>query len=137
MEGVLEKAVENAARVLNVQLRPMMPEMFLLGSTAARARGFRLEGYGVFFDVEVPEVRQSLAWSLQVIGPPDEALKSLREHVQTITNVQGARAARIGRCVRSKSSSRRGRRGPPPGRLPPRRRRRRRPSIRTRPTPTR
>jgi hypothetical protein len=87
MEGVLEKAVENAARVLNVQLRPTMPEMFLWGSAGARARGFRLEGYGVFFDVEVPTVRP-FAWSLQVMGPPDEALKSLRDHVQSITNVK-------------------------------------------------
>jgi hypothetical protein len=87
MEGVLERAVENAARVLNIQLRPMMPELFMWGS-AARARGFRLEGYGVFFDVEVPMVRPSFAWSLQVIGPPDEALRSLREHVRTITDVK-------------------------------------------------
>jgi hypothetical protein len=87
MEGVLEKAVENAARVLNVQLRPAMPEMFLWGSAGARARGFRLEGYGVFFDVEVPTVRP-FAWSLQVMGPPNQALNSLREHVRAITNVK-------------------------------------------------
>jgi hypothetical protein len=87
MEGVLERAVENAARVLNVQLRPIMPGMFLLGSTGARARGFRLEGYGVFFDVEVPGVRP-FAWSQQILGAPDQALKSLREHVRTITNVK-------------------------------------------------
>jgi hypothetical protein len=87
MEGVLERAVENAARVLNVQLQPAMPEMFVWGS-AARARGFWLEGYGVFFDVEVPMIRPSMVWSLQVIGPPADALKSLREHVQTIANPQ-------------------------------------------------
>jgi hypothetical protein len=87
MEGVLERAVENAAQVLNIQLRPMMPELFMWGS-GARARGFRLEGYGVFFDVEVPMVRQSLTWSFQVMGRPDDALKALRDHVRTITDAK-------------------------------------------------
>ena len=87
MEGVLERSVENAARVLNIQLRPTMPELFVWGS-AARARGFRLEGYGVFFDVEVPMVRQSFAWSLQAIGRPDDALKALRDHVRTISDAR-------------------------------------------------
>jgi hypothetical protein len=87
MEGVLERAVENAAQVLNIQLRPMMPELFMWGS-AARARGFRLEGYGVFFDVEVPMVRQSYAWSLQLIGRPDDALKALHDYVRTITDAK-------------------------------------------------
>lgn len=87
MEGVLERAVENAARVMNIQLQPTMPEFFVWGS-AARARGFRLEGYGMFFDVEVPMVRQSIAWSFRVFGPPDEALKSLRDHVRSVTNVK-------------------------------------------------
>jgi hypothetical protein len=83
MEGVLEKAVENAARTINRQIQPMTPELLMFG-TDARARGFRLEGYGVFFDVEVPMVRQSLGWAFQIIGPPDEALRSLRDHVRSI-----------------------------------------------------
>jgi len=87
MEGVLERTVENAARVLNLQMQPTMPGLFVWGS-AARARGFRLEGYGVFFDVEVPMVRQSPMWQLQIMGPPDEALKSLRDHVRAITNMK-------------------------------------------------
>ncbi len=87
MESVLERAVENAARELNVQLQPVMPDLFVWG-TGARARGFPLEGYGVFFDVEVPMVRSSMAWSLQVMGPPQDALKALREHVRTLTNTQ-------------------------------------------------
>jgi hypothetical protein len=29
------------------------------------ARGFRLEGYGVFFDVEVPAFRPTMAWTLR------------------------------------------------------------------------
>jgi hypothetical protein len=85
MEGVLEKAVENAVRVMNRQIQPTTPDLFVWG-TAARARGFRLDGYGVFFDVEVPMVRQSLGWAFQIIGPPDDALKSLRDHVKSLPN---------------------------------------------------
>ncbi|MBE3095913.1 MAG: hypothetical protein IMZ44_02140 [Planctomycetes bacterium] len=88
MEAVMEKAVENAARLMNRQVQPMTPNLLMFGS-AARARGFRLDGYGVFFDVEVPTMeRQSLAWSFQIIGPPDSALKSLRDHVRSLTNAQ-------------------------------------------------
>ena len=85
MEGVLERAVENAARVLNLQMQPMMPELFVWGA-AARARGFRLDGYGVFFDVEVPMVRQSSMWLQQIMGRPDDALKLLSDHVRSIAN---------------------------------------------------
>jgi hypothetical protein len=85
MEGVLERAVENAARVLNLQMQSNVPALLWWGS-AARARGFRLEGYGVFFDVDVPNGPQSQTWLLQVLEPPESALKSLREHVRSLTN---------------------------------------------------
>lgn len=64
MEGVLERAVEHGADRLRRQVRRVMPDMLLL-SGAAEARGFRLDGYGVFFDVEVPVMRRSVAWSLK------------------------------------------------------------------------
>jgi hypothetical protein len=64
MEGVLERAVEHGADSLRRQVRRVMPDMLLL-SGGAEARGFRLDGYGVFFDVEVPVMRRSVAWSLR------------------------------------------------------------------------
>jgi len=85
MEGVLEKAVEQAAREVARQMQPVSPDLFMWGSMA-RARGFRLHGYGVFFDVEVPTLRRSVAWSFQIIGPPDAALQELRDHVRTISD---------------------------------------------------
>ena len=66
MEGVLERAVEQGADRLRRQVRRIMPDMLLM-SGAAQARGFRLEGYGVFFDVEVPVLRRSVAWSLRTM----------------------------------------------------------------------
>jgi hypothetical protein len=69
MEGVLERAVLVGIDTLRRQLSAGMPEdMLLIAGDGAQARGFRLEGYGVFFDVEVPQVRPSLAWSLRTMN---------------------------------------------------------------------
>jgi hypothetical protein len=89
MEGVLERAVEHGAQSLSRQLRPVMPDMFLL-SGAAQARGLRLEGYGVFFDVEVPALRPSVAWTLRTMTDENgmaatAALQQLRAFVEEKT----------------------------------------------------
>ena len=90
MESVLEQAVQYGAQMLSDHLRAAgMPDMVLL-TGAARARGFRLDGYGVFFDLEVPAVRQSVAWSLRMMNRPDprleQALSALRGQVQMVTD---------------------------------------------------
>lgn len=69
MEGVLERAVNVGIDTFRRQLASAMPDdMLLVTGDAPQARGFRLEGYGVFFDVEVPQVRPSLAWSLRTMN---------------------------------------------------------------------
>jgi hypothetical protein len=69
MEGVLERAVQVGIDTFRQQLSAVMPpDMLLVAGDAPAARGFRLDGYGVFFDVEVPGVRPSLAWSLRTMN---------------------------------------------------------------------
>lgn len=68
MEGVLERAVQLGVENLRRKLRAVMPDDALLQGSAPQVRGFRLEGYGVFFDVEVPSLRRSLAWSLRTMN---------------------------------------------------------------------
>jgi len=94
MEGVLERAVELGADQVRRQVRRLMPDMLLM-SGAADARGVRLEGYGVFFDVEVPVLRRSVAWSLRTMM--DEggmgmgmgaALQQLKTLVERVGNPQ-------------------------------------------------
>ena len=69
MEGILERAVEVGIDTLRRQLSGVMPDdMLLVAGDGPQARGFRLDGYGVFFDVEVPAVRPSLAWSLRTMN---------------------------------------------------------------------
>ena len=90
MEGALSRAVEFGAQRLNRELRTLAPEMFLLAGNA-QARGVYLEGYGIFFDVSVPMLRQSMMWSLRMMLQQDDtstknAIAELRRHIQTETN---------------------------------------------------
>ena len=67
MEGVLERAVANGADNLLRQVKHVMPDVPML-TGAPEVRGFRLDGYGVFFDVEVPALRLPLAWTLRYVA---------------------------------------------------------------------
>ena len=58
MERVLEGAVEHGVANIRDRLQAVGPTELLI-SDNARARGFRLDGYGVFFDVVVPSLRAS------------------------------------------------------------------------------
>ena len=74
MEGVLERAVQLGVDSLRRKVRAVMPDDALLQGGTPQARGFRLDGYGVFFDVEVPSLRRSLAWSLRTMNETGIAL---------------------------------------------------------------
>jgi len=87
MEGMLARAVTSGAARLNSQFRAVMPDMVVVAGDS-NARGFHLDGYGVFFDVEVPVLRQSMMWSLRTMLDQDQqgasdALASLRALVAT------------------------------------------------------
>src|SRR5258705_7128640 len=93
MERVLEGAVEHGMTVTRdrVQALIQMPADLvsadLLVSDNAHARGFRLDGYGVFFDVTVPSFDTSTTWSLRTLDQNDlgldSALRTLQKHVKT------------------------------------------------------
>lgn len=87
LEGVLENAVEEGARVLGRDLREVSPGL-LFFSGPARARGFRLEGYGVFFDVDVPALHRSMVWSMRTLRQSNvdvaRALQSLKRYVAAV-----------------------------------------------------
>ena len=86
MEGVLENAVQHGIRSVGAQMRLVTPDLIFFGSPA-RARGFRLEGFGTFFDVDVPTLRPSVMWSVRTLSQmtPDmsRALQSLRRVVES------------------------------------------------------
>jgi len=88
MERVLEGAVEHGVTVTRdrVQALAQVPADMLL-SDNAHARGFRLDGYGVFFDVVVPSFETTWTWSLRTRDQNDlgldSALRTLQTHVKT------------------------------------------------------
>jgi hypothetical protein len=66
MEVVLTNAVKNGADALARQMQIQEPGSIIVTGTA-RARGFVLNGYGVFFVVDVPMMKQGRVWSRQVL----------------------------------------------------------------------
>lgn len=71
MEGALARAVQFGAQQVNREIRTVSPELFSLAGEA-QARGVYLEGYGVFFDVGVPVLRQSMLWSFRTMAEQDD-----------------------------------------------------------------
>src|SRR5438128_758586 len=88
MERVLEGAVEHGVTVTRdrIQALAQVPAEMLV-SDNAHARGFRLDGYGVFFDVVVPSFEATLTWTLRTLDQNDlgldSALRTLQTHIKT------------------------------------------------------
>jgi hypothetical protein len=82
MEGVLERAVSNGADNMMRQMKAAMGDAWML-TGMPEARGFRLDGYGVFFDVEVPALRPPVTWGLRYV---------FRDNRETMTIVNELRA---------------------------------------------
>jgi hypothetical protein len=91
IERLLEGAVEHGAGMIRDRLVAIMPPDVtptdMLLTENARARGFRLEGYGVFFDVEVPSLVGTLPWSFRTLDQNDlgvdNALQTIRAFIQS------------------------------------------------------
>lgn len=100
MESVLVRAVEHAAELMSHRLTSVSPDVMALAGVP-RAQGFRIEGYGLFFAVEVPRLSDSMAWALQVLstGRDERTLASLRRLAEgqsdPATRADLERAARL------------------------------------------
>jgi hypothetical protein len=64
MEGTLESAVKIGADNLLRQVKAVAPDPPMLAGYPV-VRGFRLDGYGIFFDVGVPMLRLPVTWPLR------------------------------------------------------------------------
>jgi hypothetical protein len=65
LESALENAVGQGALMLNKRLQATNTDNMVILAGLTRARGFRLDDYGVVFDVEFPSMRRSVVWSIQ------------------------------------------------------------------------
>jgi hypothetical protein len=97
MERVLEGAVEHGAAVTRDRLQAVLPpNQTSMRGENSQARGFRLEGYGVIFDVIVPPfyTESTLAWTLRTLDQNDlgleSAIKQLRAKAAGDTDAEQA-----------------------------------------------
>src|SRR5205807_8571774 len=90
LEGVLENAVKFGAQMLTQHVQASATPQSVLLTGLARARGFRLDGYGVLFDVEFPSIRRSVAWTMRALERPDPellaAMKELRKNTRAVAD---------------------------------------------------
>jgi hypothetical protein len=90
MERMLEGAVEHGATVVRERFQVATGAQGFVNDSGenAHVRGFRLEGFGVFFDIEVPSLslQGTLLWSLQTLDQNglalDNALSAIRNHLE-------------------------------------------------------
>lgn len=85
MEGVLATAVHE---IHGRQLEKVAPGLFQFDG-AIRARGFHLDGYGVFFDVDLPPLPRAAVWSFRVLDTPvrlDFELAQLRRQMAAVSD---------------------------------------------------
>jgi len=98
MERLLEGAVEHGLTTIRERVQAATKAQSFVPENLenAHVRGFRLEGYGIFFDIEVPSLQGSLLWSLRTLDQNDlglsRALESLKSFVEKSndTNAQQA-----------------------------------------------
>ena len=92
MEGLLERAVQNGVNNLRFKVREVMPDDALLQGGFPQVHGFRLDGYGVFFAVQVPGLRPSMAWTLRTMNETGRTLANdlaqMRRVVQSIQDTR-------------------------------------------------
>ncbi len=84
MEGTLESAVKIGADNLLRQVKAVAPDPPML-TGFPEVHGFRLDGYGIFFDVGVPMLRLPVTWPLRyMINSDNRDLEVLAAELKTL-----------------------------------------------------
>lgn len=91
METLLAGAVRNGAETLARTMQANDPGSLIVTGTA-RARGIVLDGYGVFFDVDVPMMKQSYVWSMRTLQQ-EETRATLRRILENTPDSPARRVA--------------------------------------------
>jgi len=88
MERMLEGAVEHGLNLFRQKFQAALPSQLMIAENA-RVRGFRLDGYGMFFDVEVPGVEGMLAWSIHTLDQNDLGLERALKEIKAVVDAKG------------------------------------------------
>jgi hypothetical protein len=83
-EGALETAVKFGADGLLRRVRAVTPDPPML-TGEPEVRGFPLDGYGVFFDVEVPALRLPVTWPLRYIARDTRTLDTVAAELRALS----------------------------------------------------
>ena len=94
MEAVLTRAVSNGADNVLRQVKNVMPDQPMLAG-APQVRGFRLDGYGLFFDVEVPLMRLPIMWPLRYVRENLDATRTIQQLQAAIRRLDGSPEDRL------------------------------------------
>ena len=101
MEQALERAVSQGVRIVERQLPALAPGLVFFAGPI-QARGFALDGYGWFFDVEYPVVRRSILWSMgarrQFDVTMSDALEDLQRRLEAMQ--EGPTRVALGQALR-------------------------------------
>jgi hypothetical protein len=102
MEAVLVRAVQNGADMVLRQVSDVMPDRPML-SGAPQVRGFRLDGYGVFFHVQVPTLVLPITWPIRQLVQESEnraVTMTLQRMFAEASTLEGRQADRIQQLIR-------------------------------------
>ncbi len=102
MEAVLARAVQNGADMVLRQVSDVMPDRPML-SGAPQVRGFRLDGYGVFFHVQVPTLVLPITWPIRQLVQESEnraATLTLQRMFAEVSSLEGGQAERLRQLIR-------------------------------------
>ena len=83
MEAILERAVSFGADQIIVQVRDIMGGDQPRLNGAPRVRGFRLPGYGMVFDVDVPSLQVPILWPVRYLVDDARAASAILAELRT------------------------------------------------------
>ena len=99
MERVLENAVEHGASVYRDRLQAIAPFQAMLLDNA-RVRGYRLDGYGLFFDIDVPSVETTLFSAFRTLDQNGLGVQSALNQLKTYIQAQAANDANLQQALK-------------------------------------
>src|SRR5689334_3827599 len=88
MEGILQRAAEHGAKMTRDRALAVIPGDMLL-TDEVQVRGFRLEGYGVFFDIDMPDLEGTLPWMVRTLDQNDLGLESALRSMRALIDANG------------------------------------------------
>jgi hypothetical protein len=89
MERVLENAVEHGASVWRDRLQALGPVQASLLDNA-RVRGYRIEDYGMFFDIDVPSLETTLFSAFRTLDQNGLGVQSALSQLKAFVQSQAA-----------------------------------------------